>query len=1110
MTSVNPPIVNFSGGIIGKKLHNRVDVESYPKAAEVMTNLRPDPQGTMSRRPPMEYIDSFTNHDKKGKQFPFVFDTEQSYNVLATEEGFDFFIADGRIATDSVTAAIADGAFAITTTDYVDVAAASGSVTASSDNGSNFVSFIYDESSATYWQSNATTTQFITFDLGSAQTIYDLWISARNGSGTNCPTSFTFSGSATGSFSGEEVTVLTVSGSPAWSPNEKRKYRITTPGSYRYYRIRMTAHSTGAGTYQISEMSMWRSQWLDNSAGTGSVNVVGGKCYLDSDGSTAAIVEQKVSINETSLNHVLKFTVDHGPVSLIIGTTSGDDDVMSEVDLGTGTHYLSFVPGASTVFIQFYHDANAGRIIDNVSIVSGTQYRVAHPYTEAQLGGIKFDQIGDRLYLTHEDVRPYVLERRGHRSWSLVRFLPDDGPFDEINTTATQISASATTGEVTLTASDDLFDSSDAGNVIALTYAGQLQSATASSDDIYTEAIKITGIGSASRSFRITILGTFSGTVTLQESSGNANNFSDNRNYTAPTDVNFFDNRDNQTWFYRLAIKPGNFTSGTVSMQLSYGGGSTEGVVRVISVSSPTSAVAEVLEPLAYTGGVKTWRKGAWNAVSGWPAAVAGAFGRLWFGRGITVWGSVSDDFSSFKDGEEADLLVSRKLTAASSRGIRWLAYLSHLCIGTKSAEHIGLGNTSSEPISNSNFKTLPGSKEGCANLQPVTAGDSVVYVHRNLRQVMMFQQNPQALSETSYISVDLTELAPRLADEEIVRIAVQQEPNRRIYAVLKSGKCVEILFRPEIKIRAWSLDETQGRFEDVQVIPQNDEDRVYFIVRRNINGTWKRFIERFGSEEVDCDEDLYHLDSALRLDLTRPDTAISVSGKSGTVTITADEAVFDGSAGDVGKVIWVKGGRATIATNPSTTVLTATWTLQPDGYLDDDEEFVAAPGFWGYGANVSSFSGLDHLEGEEITVYGDMTEFTGLTVSSGSVTLPQPVSIAFAGLPYRSRYKSLKLSYGGAKGTALMQPKAIKGLGVALYRTGPSLKYGPRFTKLRPIDTRTKATPWGEPVKLYSDEKELPFDANWNTDSRLCFEINGAPPATISGVVPQLETRDR
>lgn len=1102
MTQANAPLVSFSGGIIGKQLQNRVDVDQYPKAAEIMTNFRPDPQGTMTRRPALEYIDSFTDHAKKGYQFPFVYDTAQSYLVLATSDGFDFLIDDGRVTTDSVTATIADGGFAITYNDYADVATLTASSTAVGS-----IANIDDEDSSTYWQSSAATPAYVDFDLLTSITIYDMWLSCRNSTGTGAPTAFTVKGSATGAFAGEETTVLTVSGGAAWAANEKRKYRITTPGAYRYYRLNMTATAAGSGSYVLSEVSLWHSPWLDNSTGTGSVNITGGTCYLDSDGSVAAIVEQKITINQTTSSHTLIFTVTHGPVSMQLGTTSGGYDLLDYADLGTGTHYLSFTPNAATVYLQFYQDANAGRTIDNVSILSGTQFRLPHPYTQAQLPNIKWEQIGDRMWLAHADVQTRVLERRGHRSWSLVKFLPNDGPFDTLNITSTSISSSATTGEVTMTASDDVFVSSDAGNLLSLTYAGQLKAATAGAADVFTDAIKVTG-GKDSRTFRLTISGTFSATVTLQESSGNENNFTDNRTYTAPTDINFFDNRENQTWFYRLAVKAGNYTSGTVSMQLEFAGGSSTGTVRIITVNSATSVTAEVLEALAYTGAVKTWKKGAWNSVKGWPAAISGGFGRLWLGRGIELWGSVSDDFFSFEEGEKDDLLVSRKLTSASSKGIRWMAFLNYLCIGTQTAEQLGLGNTESEPVSNSNFKTLPGSMEGVADLQPVRAGDAIVYVHRNQRQVEMFTQNPQAISATNWISVDLTELAPRLLDEKILKIAVQQEPNRRIFVVLKSGKCLELLFRPEIQIRAWSEIETDGRIEDVQVISQDDEDKVYFVVRRKVNGTWKRFIEKLNREEVDNDEDFYHLDSALRLDLTRPDTPLIVSAKTGTVTVTSDDSAF--SAGDVGKIFWVRGGKGTIATYVSATVITVTLTTDVDGVEDDDDAFVAAPGWWGFGANVTGLTGLDHLEGDTVTVHGDMQNLGSYTVASGAITLTQSCSIAFAGKPMRSRYKSLKLSYGGQKGTALAQPKAIKALAIILYRTGAALKFGPRFNKLRPLPTRTATTPWNEPVKLFTGEKEKAFDADWNTDSRLCFECDDPSPATISGIVPQIETRDR
>lgn len=1107
MAQVNAPIVNFSGGIIGRKLQNRVDIKYYPRAASIMENFRPDPQGTMSRRPPLEYIDTLRDSNKKAYQFPFVFNTAQSYNIVATEDGLEFFIQDGKVTLPTVSAVILDGGFGTASVDRIDAASLSASSTAAGN-----VNNVSDEDSSTYWQSNTDATATLTADLGSPYVIYDVWVSARSSTGTGAPTEFSLEGSNTGAFGGEEVELMTASGG-AWNANEKRKYRVASPGAYRYYRLVLSATAAGTGSYVISELSMFSSPWVDNSTGTGSINLTGGLAYLDSDGSVPAVMEQLIQINEIGTTHVLKFDVVHGPVNIAMGATSGGYELLDYKDLETGTHYLEFTPQSGTVYLQFYHDANAGRILDNVSILGGPDFLVSHPWTEQQLAELKWQKIGDtdRMVFCHPDVRTRLLERRGHRSWSVVELLPDDGPYQQINTSQTQISSSAVSGEVTLTASDDVFDASDAGNIISLTYAGQTVTTAASSDEVFTDAIKVTGDGSESRTFRIIISGTFSAIVTLQRSSGNENNFSDEKDYNTAVDVNRYDARDNQTWYYRLAIKSGNYTSGTVTMTLEYGGGTSDGVVKIIAVNSPTEAVGEVKEGLGYTGGVKLWKKGAWNAEQGYPSCCTMGFGRLWLGRGATVWGSVSDDFTSFEPGEEDDKLVSRTLTSGSSRGMRWMAYLSHLVIGSQTAEHIGLQNTTSEAVSNSNFKTDPATEEGVADLQPVKAGSAIVYVHRNLRQVQMFMQDPQALSSSAYVSVDVTELAPELLSEEVVKIAVQQEPQRRIYVVLKSGKCVELLFRPDIDTRAWSLIETDGRIEDVNVIPQEDNDQVYFIVRRKIGGSWVRFIEKLGPEEEDTDndEDLYFLDSALRLDLTRPDVVIEVSGKTGTVTILADEDVF--TAGDVGKILWVKKGKATIASYVSAREITATFTLDPFKEDDsDNESFVVSGGQWGYGAEVNTLSGLDHLEGESVRVYGDMTDLGTFTVSGGSISLGRNVSVAFAGIPFRSRYKSLKLSYGGQKGTALAQPKAVKMMTAILYRCGATLKYGPRFDKLRPINTRTSDVPWGQPVPLFTGEKEMPFDAVWSKDPRLAFECDGPAPATISGVIPQVETRDR
>lgn len=69
-------------------------------------------------------------------------------------------------------------------------------------------------------------------------------------------------------------------------------------------------------------------------------------------------------------------------------------------------------------------------------------------------------------------------------------------------------------------------------------------------------------------------------------------------------------------------------------------------------------------------------------------------------------------------------------------------------------------------------------------------------------------------------------------------------------------------------------------------------------------------------------------------------------------------------------------------------------------------------------------WSGLEHLEGREVTVLMDGSAIARATVSGGSITLPRPAAAIVAGLPYTHRIEPLPPQAGGsqpmAAGTAV------------------------------------------------------------------------------------------
>src|SRR5690606_27523924 len=122
--------------------------------------------------------------------------------------------------------------------------------------------------------------------------------------------------------------------------------------------------------------------WTDESANPASMTITNGRMWLDSDGGSVAAGEQVITINETDTLHVLRFEVAFGPVNVRIGTTSGAHDLLNAETLYAGVHLLEFTPPSSPVYLQFWHEANAGRAVDNVSILPGPEFVLPHPYSE--------------------------------------------------------------------------------------------------------------------------------------------------------------------------------------------------------------------------------------------------------------------------------------------------------------------------------------------------------------------------------------------------------------------------------------------------------------------------------------------------------------------------------------------------------------------------------------------------------------------------------------------------------------------------------------------------------------------------------------------------------
>lgn len=135
----------------------------------------------------------------------------------------------------------------------------------------------------------------------------------------------------------------------------------------------------------------------------------------------------------------------------------------------------AYVIEAGDLYFRFWNRDTKAR----VESPPGTPVEVATPYLEADLKYLQVRQSGDLLFVFCLGYWPRVLTRTSETSWGLALYVPQDGPYLDINPTATTLDPGATSGSTTITASsttgvngDAGFQAADVGRVIRFLEAG--------------------------------------------------------------------------------------------------------------------------------------------------------------------------------------------------------------------------------------------------------------------------------------------------------------------------------------------------------------------------------------------------------------------------------------------------------------------------------------------------------------------------------------------------------------------------------------------------------------------------------------------------------------
>jgi hypothetical protein len=294
------------------------------------------------------------------------------------------------------------------------------------------------------------------------------------------------------------------------------------------------------------------------------------------------------------------------------------------------------------------------------------------------------------------------------------------------------------------------------------------------------------------------------------------------------------------------------------------------------------------------------WRITPWSDSEGYPEVVGFFEQRLFFAGSAnqpqTVWHSQTGAYESFGFTTPIadDDAFSYQLASGQVNKITWSAPLRELIMGTIGSEwKIQRGdNTSAMTPSSIDVKLQ--SEFGGDDIKPLIIGNSILFAQRGARKVRDFGYT---LEVDGYSGNDVSILASHLfEDYDVEEWAYAALPDSIIWMVREDGTLLGLTYIKEQQVFGWHKHITEGDFESVGVIPGDEDDEVYFVVEREINGSTKRYIEKLMPRITDESAyDYFFVDSGLTYNSST--ATLTVTGldhlEGETVSAIADGSVY-------------------------------------------------------------------------------------------------------------------------------------------------------------------------------------------------------------------------
>jgi hypothetical protein len=350
-----------------------------------------------------------------------------------------------------------------------------------------------------------------------------------------------------------------------------------------------------------------------------------------------------------------------------------------------------------------------------------------------------------------------------------------------------------------------------------------------------------------------------------------------------------------------------------------------------------------------------------------------------------------------------------------------------------------------------------------------------------------------------------MTILAEHISESGIKSMSYQQEPNQLIWCVREDGRLVCLTYQREQQVVAWHKHIFGGAFgtgiavcESIATIPTNDKEyQTWVVVKRTINGVTRRYVEylnQFDFDQTDNTE-FNFLDS--QLEYAGATTTLNTTVNTSVTSIILTSATSFTTTGTVkidNELITYTG----ISTNTLTGCVRGTNSTTAASHTAGATVYQV----------VNSVTGLEHLEGQAVSVLANGATHPERTVASGAISLARFVNKVKVGLPYTSILQTMRIDAGSQNGTSQAKTKRIYNITVRLYES-IGVEVGPNLDNMESIPFRSSANPMDQSIPVFTGDKEVEFRGNYETDGHIFVRQTQPLPLTVLSLYPELITND-